>query len=314
MRLSVPGNLLLLGEYAVLEEGGMGLAVAVERRIRVSLEPGKTLQVVGAWPGGGFSWTRGRPSTSRLVSETVRVVEGWLRGRGAPGAGALVEIDSCAFFDSTGRKAGIGSSAAVTVGLTSALLSAAGVSRAERDRVIPRLALEAHRVAQDGRGSGYDVLCSCHGGMGLFHGGASPSWEPCRLSWNPLILLFPGPAPVSSSEAAGRRDAWKKANPDAARAFLAQSNSAVRGFAAAASAEEAAGHFDACRALGIALGDAIGVPARLAAPAGFDARWCKAVGAGNETGVCLLGADAGTAGAEAGRGVQISTEGIVWEE
>ena len=30
--LSAPGNLLLMGEYAVLEEDGRGLAMAVERR------------------------------------------------------------------------------------------------------------------------------------------------------------------------------------------------------------------------------------------------------------------------------------------
>jgi mevalonate kinase len=46
MRASVPANLLLLGEYAVLEEGGLGLAVAVDPRVRISAAPGR--------PGAGM--------------------------------------------------------------------------------------------------------------------------------------------------------------------------------------------------------------------------------------------------------------------
>ena len=52
--LSAPANLLLLGEYAVLEEGGLGLALAVERRARITVEPSDGLEVLGRRPGGSF--------------------------------------------------------------------------------------------------------------------------------------------------------------------------------------------------------------------------------------------------------------------
>src|SRR4030042_1902847 len=116
MRASVPANLLLLGEYAVLEEGGLGLAVAAEPRVRVRFE---------RRPRAGLAGAARRGSGARGGRR------GWaLRARpeGAPPAPAAV-------------------------------LEAA---------------LAAHRRAQGGRGSGYDVLASFHGGAGLFAGGGRP--------------------------------------------------------------------------------------------------------------------------------------------
>ena len=43
--LTVPGNLLLAGEYAVLVEGGLGLACAVALRVRVTWERSDTLTI-----------------------------------------------------------------------------------------------------------------------------------------------------------------------------------------------------------------------------------------------------------------------------
>ena len=301
----------------MLEEGGLGLAMAVERRVRIDLAPSEELSIEGIWPGGTLSWTPGQPSASPLIAAIVDEVEKWLREKGGRRRlqGARIRVDSSALFSSDGRKSGLGSSAAVTAGLVCALLNAAGCGPDPADPEVLALAIRAHRRSQGGSGSGYDVSCSFHGRMGVFHGGSVPRWEPCRLWEDPVVRLFPGPFPVSTSEAIRRYALWKKSNPDDARRFLEDSNRGVRGFVGARAAVEAEQHLRACRELGVRLGRAIGVPAEIAAPRGIDPARCKALGAGNELGACILpaGSPPLLSGSEV-QAVDAAQEGIVWEE
>jgi phosphomevalonate kinase len=308
MRLSVPGNLLLLGEYAVLEEGGLGLAAAVERRIVVTVRPADALEISGSWPGGTLRWTADETAGSPLVTAVTETLAaaGVFADRGFPHV--HIAIDSSAFFEASGRKTGLGSSAAVAAGLTAAFLAEAGKS----DPGFPEalLALRAHRAAQGGRGSGYDVLCSWRGGTGVFRGGETPSWEARTLDPGLRLHLFQGPAAVQTAGAVLRYAAWKKGNRAAARAFLEESNSRVLAFLAACTKEEMAARWAECRQLGLDLGEAVGVPARIIPPPGIDPLLCKSIGAGNELGVCIL-----PAGAEpALPAVDIAPEGVRWEE
>ncbi len=80
---------------------------------------------------------------------------------------------------------------------------------------------------------------------------------------------------------------WKARDASRAHRLIQESDDNVRAFLAAGSAEEAAAAFRKARATGIALGDEMGVPARIPAPAGVDPEMCKAVGAGNELGAYL---------------------------
>jgi phosphomevalonate kinase len=315
MDVTVPGSILLLGEYAILEEGGLGLAMAVERRVRVTTIGAEGLSVEGLWQGGALAWTPRDPSASPLVAAVVEVVEKWLQDAGAETRpwSACVRLDSSALFSSEGRKSGLGSSAAVTVGLVCALLAAAGRPDRAAKTMIPLLATRAHRMAQGGRGSGYDISCSFHGGMGIFHGGALPSWEPCRLREDYEVFLYPGPSPVSSSEAIRRYALWKEKSPGAARAFLEESNRSVMDFIKARSTAEAEQRLRTCRKLGREVGEAIGVPADIEPPPGLDPSWCKALGAGNELGACLLPGGAPDHGENIQR-VRMSEEGVVWRE
>ncbi len=316
LSLTVPGNVLLLGEYAVLEEGGLGVAMAVERRVRIEVHPGEGLRIDGSWPGSALSWTPEAGPAHPLLAAAVAEAQGWLGGKSpAPHRwAARIVIDSSAFFAPDGRKAGLGSSAAVSVGLVCALLAAAGLPMSETGPAVPMLARQAHWRAQGGAGSGYDVTCSFHGGTGIFHGGAAPTWEPARLPGDPSIFLFSGPKPVATSEAVRLYGEWKARNPGPAREFLRASNDAVLRFVHARTGEEAARWFGACRSLGIDLGDAIGAPARLEVPDGLPAESCKAVGAGNELGICLV-AENGRAPALSGavRRMIRAEKGVVWE-
>jgi phosphomevalonate kinase len=290
VRASVPANLLLLGEYAVLEEGGLGVAAAVEPRVRVSAAPlpaaGGGLTVIGSMGAGGeIRWAPGAPSEDPRAALLESVME--VCGRaGLPAAAAgAVEVDSSALFPA-GRKGGYGSSAAAAVGLCWALLAlAAGAPPAPA--AVLEAALEAHRRAQGGRGSGYDVFASFHGGVGLFSGGARPGWEPLSLPWLEPLYLFRGERSVPTPGAIRRYREWRRSRPVEARRFLEESNRDVERFARARSRGEALGWFRRCRERGLRLGETIGVQAAVTAPGGVNPAECKAVGAGDELGLAF---------------------------
>jgi phosphomevalonate kinase len=132
---TAPGKLVLLGEYGVLE-GGTAIVAAVNRRA--------TARVVGDT----------EPSaTGPLVEAVLRVA-----ARHKIPAAPRIAIDTGAFRDDAGKKLGLGSSAACAV-VAAALIGDTGYERALA------LAIEAHRDAFDGEGSGVDVAASYSGGI-----------------------------------------------------------------------------------------------------------------------------------------------------
>jgi phosphomevalonate kinase len=302
MRASVPANLLLLGEYAVLEEGGLGLAVAAEPRawVRARRRPAGAGLTVIARMDTVLRWEpaepRGEPRAA-LLEAAVEVCRqpAPAAGTGQPAgpAGEVsgnIEVDSSGFF-LAGRKGGYGSSAAASVALCWALLALAGKAPPQPAAVL-EAALATHRLAQGGRGSGYDVLASFHGGVGLFTGGPRPSWRPLQLPWLEPLYLFQGQRSLSTPKAIDRYREWRGRKPLEARRFLEESNRRVEAFTRAASRSQALTCLRRCRELGLRLGAEIGVPADLPPPCqlpagGLRAQDCKALGAGNELGLAF---------------------------
>ncbi len=134
---SAPGKVVLSGEYAVLE-GAPAVAMAVDRRAVVEIE---TAANAPHWDTGG--------SDTSLIDAVIRSV----------GVRSVVagRTDTSAFRDrASGRKLGLGSSAALAVALTAALT--------DRENVLFE-ALRAHSAWQGGTGSGVDVACSSAGGL-----------------------------------------------------------------------------------------------------------------------------------------------------
>ncbi len=315
MRASVPANLLLLGEYAVMEEGGLGVAAAAELRVLASAEPpragGAGLTVIGRMGGGReIYWTResarGDPQAA-LLEAAVEVCS----PAGLPGG--TVEVDSAAFF-AAGRKGGYGSSAAVAVALCWALLALAGGAPPQPLAVL-EAALKVHRRAQGGQGSGYDVFTSFYGGVGVFTGGARPAWRPLNLPWLEPLYLFAGERSVPTPGAIGRYREWQRLRPAEARRFLEESNRDVTGFARAASRREAMGWYSRCRERGLRLGEAVGVGAVVTAriiPEGVKPEDCKALGAGNELGLVFPDSALQPPAAGLSRLV-VAQEGLAWE-
>ena len=280
----MPANLLLLGEYAVTEEGGLGIALASAPRAKVRVSPreGGGLAINGRMGPTTYNWVEGESEPPPLVAACVDEARAALEP-----PHARIDIDSSAFFSAEGDKRGFGSSAAVAVGLSAALLRLGGFEGEALEAAVFPLALAAHRRAQGGRGSGYDVAASRFGGLGLFEGGAAPRWTglPAELLLAlrglELSLRF-GPHPVLSALAVGNYQRWKARNLEGHRAFLSASAALVRDFMAATNPEELLAVLREAAEAGVALGETIGVPARPYASSPQAAFAEKCLGAGDE--------------------------------
>jgi phosphomevalonate kinase len=163
---SAPGKLFLSGEYAVLV-GAPALVVAVDRRahVHVVLSPGPGPLVVESLaeegrrvvhdperdtPGGG---------DAGAVLAALRVARATAPGLAAMRADVLVDTRP---FLAGGQKLGLGRSAATVTAAAGAFLG--GVGRQDRGERLD-VALAAHALFQEGRGSGADVAACTRGGV-----------------------------------------------------------------------------------------------------------------------------------------------------
>jgi phosphomevalonate kinase len=198
---SAPGKLVLLGEYAVLE-GAPALAVAVDRRATVRITPRTDgVCVVNAPDLGVFNLRMpigadGKPQWQGAEADAVKLqlVDHVWRALALEGltpsvdGGFGLDLDTAGFFEANGSgpaKLGLGSSAALTVALASALAVFAGHAEAVADRTRWLHCLfRMHSSWQDGRGSGVDLAASVAGGLinyRLMGEGPQPSFTP--LGW-----------------------------------------------------------------------------------------------------------------------------------
>jgi mevalonate kinase len=297
--LSAPGNLLLMGEYAVTEPGGQGIWLAPEIRAVLHCRPAAAFRFRGRWPGGGFDWSPADGIDAPALLQAV--LGGWTTlglteaGGAAPLGPWELILDSSAFFSPEGRKLGYGSSAAACLLLSAALLQlwTAGLDTGRRAQALDGLlqwSVLNHRRFQGGRGSGYDLFCSYHGGIGRFTGGPVP--RGARLprpleSAMPPFRLAKGPAAVRTASAIVSWQAFRDRDPAAAAGYLTGCQRRADAFAASRDRLRLLRALDEAGSAGRELGLAIGVPADLP-PIDEQAATCpillrKALGAGNET-------------------------------
>jgi len=171
-----PGKMLLIGEYAVLE-GGDALVFAVDRlaQVSVSRAAGNEFSVaassleVGAQP---FVLTphgevRFDPNLNKYICAKLsffkNLFEFFIEHLNTKQPEAIrIELQTDAFYSAEWqRKLGFGSSAALTVALFKALETVWHLKL--NSETLFRLALAAHRKAQDNLGSGIDVAASFSG-------------------------------------------------------------------------------------------------------------------------------------------------------
>ena len=192
---SAPGKLVITGEYAVLE-GAPALVLAIDREARVELEDATDGSYEITAPGLGIQAARGQlDATGQMSWRTVdaptiaqlalvSAVLETLATDGAP-TSFRANLDTRAFYATADghAKLGLGSSAALTVALASA------VCVLDR-RVPPSIAslIAAHRRAQAGRGSGLDIAASLFGGLLIYRlhdrqPQVTPATWPAGLAW-----------------------------------------------------------------------------------------------------------------------------------
>ncbi|MBT8108725.1 MAG: hypothetical protein KJP17_10845 [Gammaproteobacteria bacterium] len=188
---TAPGKVVLSGEYAVLN-GAPAICMAVNRRAVVTIEETAAEHHVVVAPGhvdeprrflvrrGVFGWLDS--------SDEFELLEHVWRASGLRRQGGLsLRLDTSAFLDPEhGWKIGIGSSAALSVALASALCE---LAQADIDPVT--VAHEGHLGFQGGLGSGVDIATSGNGGLVEYRMKdrvasqlSMPSGLECRLFWS----------------------------------------------------------------------------------------------------------------------------------
>jgi phosphomevalonate kinase len=271
----------------------------------------------------GFSWTNERVFQI-LVDELI-----YKKGFNPfPGFGPFaIHLDSSAFFRN-GKKLGLGSSAALVVALAKFFsLFAAGEEGPFPPWEFDDFCLDVHRKLQGGKGSGYDILTSIHGGCVFIQGGDREAFR-CKdkdkaaleyaitetwrkgVYYSGLIkldgVLLCAANEVRTSSAIDAYNHLKIIKPCNAQRFYRRSKRLVRKterlfrsikqkqFALSTSQNKEAfarflGILHEGGRLGEAFGDALGVSARFPYPAeGF----IKCLGAGNEMAFATLSSDA----------------------
>ncbi len=212
IKVSAPGKMILLGEYAVLE-GAPALVSAVNRQaaVTVTLREGNEFSVhspslkIGRQP---FILTsnlkiRYDPNLSPLISNKLHfftdIFESILEGFKAYGTPPFmqIELETDAFYSAElHRKLGFGSSSALTTALTSAIAEASGFNLTEGE--IFRHALVAHRAAQGKAGSGIDIAACTYGGVLEYKMEQTPKklepWEEL-----PLAVVWTGASASTST-------------------------------------------------------------------------------------------------------------------
>ena len=230
LTVAAPGNVLLLGEYAITESDAPGIALGVLPEVRATFDEARPPRIVGRMGARSFTWSP-TGCDSALLSALVREC-------GTPAG--TVEVDSSALTGPHG-KLGLGSSAAVAAVVAALLQHRDGPSdgdgEADRRRVF-RAALAAHRSAQGGRGSGYDVAASVWSGVVHFTGGNLPAVCRHRPSVLPRLYLIAGTQPLATPGAVARYEQWCRCAPALADEFRRRSRDTVEQFVAATDAAE----------------------------------------------------------------------------
>ncbi|MBM4344754.1 MAG: hypothetical protein FJ100_15415 [Deltaproteobacteria bacterium] len=212
----VPGKLMLAGEYAVLRPPALALAVAVGRLVRwqAAHDGAGLVRLTAFGATTAASWADAE-SAAGLIGFAGRAWSSAARAWPLAGTPA-VAIDVAGSV--AGQKIGLGNSAAVTVAV---LRARAGLAGATPDAAtVAELARDAHRRAQAGQGSGYDVATVAHGGVVAFEP-ATGAVE--RLAWPAglsAVALFVG-EPAATAEALPRVQALQPWLAGIAKAALA---------------------------------------------------------------------------------------------
>ncbi|WNY66110.1 phosphomevalonate kinase [Borreliella andersonii] len=281
INFSVPGNLLLMGEYTILEEKGLGLAIAINKRAFFSFKKSDSWRFFSKKKEiDDFSLIENRNDFvfkmfSYLNQNYFLNLENFAYD---------VYIDTSNFFFNDGTKKGFGSSAVVAIGIACGLFLIYNSTNVVNKGEIFKYCLEAYRHSQGGIGSGYDIATSIFGGVVEFEGGVNPK---CRqldaLEFNDFYLMR-GLQTIKTTESIFKYKKYRNSILD----FILKCNLEMKKLVLSVSSSKSTliSSLRRAKELGFAIGEAIGVSAALPSNFGYLLGQCdfiKALGAGNET-------------------------------
>lgn len=172
-RVTVPGKLLIAGEYAVLEPNQPAIVIAINRYITATIETSRqnklSLPQLGldqiTWKESenNIQFSESNPRL-KFIQNSITIVNQFLQENSIRLQPFHLTVNSGLDDSTTGRKYGLGSSAAVVVAVISALLILHCDEKAPPtlDQVF-KLAAIAHLKTQK-NGSGADIAASTFGG------------------------------------------------------------------------------------------------------------------------------------------------------
>lgn len=251
-----PGKLYIAGEYAVVENQYPAVLVALNQFVTCTIRPTSHLEgsiTSHQYENMGLSWRRNgdqmvidrRDNPFVYILSAISVTEEYAKALHKPLGVYDLTIDSQLDSDS-GKKYGLGSSAAVTVATVKALLNYYAIPASKE--VIFKLASIAHFTIQ-GNGSLGDVAASVYGGW-IAYRSFDRAWlanqrQRCTLvdlisqTWPGLeieSLIVPNELqlmigwtgkPASTSHLVDKIDAFHQIHPEQYQEFLENSRQCV---------------------------------------------------------------------------------------
>ncbi|WKC58225.1 phosphomevalonate kinase [Borrelia sp. P9F1] len=281
INFSVPGNLLLMGEYSILEEGGLGLSIAISEKAYF------TFKRSNDWR---FFSKKTETEVFSLVKNEDDFVFQMFRYLKRKYFANLedfpcdVYIDTSAFFLTGGVKKGFGSSAVVAVGIVCGIFLLCGATNHFNRDEIFRCCLDAYRHAQGGMGSGYDIATSIFGGVVQFEGGNVPAYKLLKKIDFSDFYLMQGSQEVKTTSSIIKYNEQRASLID----FIENMNIVMREIVLRSSNSYFCflSSLGEAKNVGLEIGKRIGISADLPLNLAYLENECaliKALGAGNET-------------------------------
>ncbi|WP_432362692.1 phosphomevalonate kinase [Sporosarcina sp. UB5] len=172
-RIQVPGKLMIAGEYSVLHPGQLAVVGAITRYVTVIIEGGvkNTLSIPGfglkdiTWGNDPGCLLSNKDPRLRFIQNALVVANRFLRESNVPMKTFSLTILSELDDQQSGLKYGLGSSAAITVAVVTAIVKFHIGDEVDLSQdTIFKLAAIAHFLTQQ-NGSGADIAAAVYGGL-----------------------------------------------------------------------------------------------------------------------------------------------------